>query len=263
MTFLNQSEDLSDKLRVKGYPKHNIRQAKKQALHTQRESLLETNAKPAATNLACVTTFTPISNQIKKIIKKQWNILNSNTLNLERPLFSFKQICNLRQLLVHTRPQQKQLTPPPPRTVTGLPPIAGNFPCGKCSVCKFTKSTKTINLPNGKIWTQSLHTNCNTSMCIYLISCPCRKYYVGMTTRPVKTRIMKHRSTIRCGRTATKLTNHFLEYKHHEDQIEWTILETVQNECQLFQKEQRWVFSLNMANTRLNENIPWSSLLQK
>ena len=160
-------------------------------------------------NLTCVTTFSPISNKVKKTIFKRWSILNSNTLTIPRPLFSFKKTQSIRDLVIHTRPLQRHTSNTQQLLST---PDTGHYPCGTSTVCKFTKSTKTLSLPDGTTQTQWTHTNCNTAMCVYLISCPCDKYYVGMTSRPVKIRIGEHRSTIRCGRSSTKLTNHYLEF---------------------------------------------------
>ena len=144
-----------------------------------------------------------------------------------------------------------------------LPPVTGHYPCGSCSVCKITKPTKTLALPDGRTWSQRTHTNFNTAMCIYLISCPCNKFYVGMTSRPIKIRIGEHRSTIRCGRSSTKLTNHYIELQHRPDDMYWTVLETVNKVSFLFLKAQRWVFSLGTANSGLTDAIPWSSLHQR
>ena len=83
-----------------------------------------------------------------------------------------------------------------------------------------------------------------------------------MTTRAVKLRIMEHRSTIRCGRSATRLTNHYLDKKHTADQLEWTILEPVAKTL-LFEREQRWVFRLKTALDGLNDSIPWSQFNNK
>ena len=255
--YQTQSEDLMKKLKIKGYPSRMVKQAQKRALSTPREVLLETKTQTTKENLTCVTTFSPISNQVRKIILKRWNILNSNTLKIPRPLFSFKKTQSIRDLLIHTRPMTQKTSE---NTTISLPPVTGHFPCGSCSVCKFTKPTKTLQLPDGTTWVQKTHTNCNTAMCVYMISCPCNKYYVGMTSRQIKTRIGEHRSTIRRGRSSTRLTNHYIELHHSPDDLSWTVLETVNKESLLFVKEQRWVFRLGTSTSGLNDAIPWSTL---
>ena len=252
-----QSTGLSTKLEERGYPRHIVREARKRASNTPREVLLTANTRDTKSPLTCVTSFTPISNQIRGIIQKRWNILNSVSLKLELPLFSFKRTQNCRDILVHTRPRKIQSTR---SASTFLPTVTGHYPCTKCAACKLTKSSKFIDLPDGTRWRQTTHTNCNTSMCIYLITCPCGLLYVGMTTRQVKIRILEHRSTIRCGRVTTKMTQHFADMKHPPDVFSWTVLETQGTQKRLFEREQRWVFRLNTSISGLNDAIPWSSI---
>ena len=95
-----------------------------------------------------------------------------------------------------------------------------------------------------------------------MITCPCGLRYVGMTGRQVKIRIGEHKSTIRCKRTSTRLTKHFLEANHMANELKWVVIEQVATDRQgvdriLFEKEQRWVHRLGTSSGGLNDEIPW------
>lgn len=253
--FDRQAHQLEKDLRDRQYPPSVVQKARKRPRNTNREALLEPKEREDTNTLTCVTTFTPASNNIKKIINRNWRIINSDGLNLEKPHFAFKRTANIRDGLVHTRPRSKEESNRPP--IWNLPPVTGHHPCGNCTVCPMTTHTKSLNI-SGFLWEQRSHTNCNTKNCVYLITCPCNIHYVGMTTRAVKVRIGEHRSTIRRGKTATKLTNHFLSEGHNCDQMRWTILEAKKcwNSRTIFNREQHWVFRLNTHVQGLNEDIP-------
>ncbi|KAJ1145855.1 hypothetical protein NDU88_012138 [Pleurodeles waltl] len=102
--FHTQANMLCHKLSERNYPARNIRQAKKRASNIPRESLLIDNIRTPQSRLNCVTTFTPLSNRIKNVVRKFWPILTSAGETLEYPLFAFKRTHNIKDLVVHTRP---------------------------------------------------------------------------------------------------------------------------------------------------------------
>ncbi|KAJ1109637.1 hypothetical protein NDU88_006997 [Pleurodeles waltl] len=102
--FRIQDNALCRKLGERNYPERNIRQAKKRASNIPRETLLTTNTRTQQSRLTCVTTFTPLSNRIKGIVRRLWPILTSAGETLECPLFAFKRTHNIKDLVVHTRP---------------------------------------------------------------------------------------------------------------------------------------------------------------
>ena len=74
--YREESTHLQSKLKNKGYPKKMIKTSMKRALNANREALLDTTVRTTSEALTCVTTFTPISNTLQKIIRKRWHILN-------------------------------------------------------------------------------------------------------------------------------------------------------------------------------------------
>ena len=83
-----------------------------------------------------------------------------------------------------------------------------------------------------------------------------------MTCRQIKIRIGEHKSTIRCKRTSTRLTKHFIQLNHTADELQWVVIEQVGTDKSyvdgiLFEKEQRWVHRLGTHREGLNDDIPW------
>ena len=215
----------------------------------------------------CVTTYGPYSNDMKKIIHKKWNILTSNTLSFERPLFSFKKGKSIKDVLVHsgTKPRMAIRPSRDIRSMLNLAPIKGHFPCGHCSVCILTERTKEVNLGLFSPWVLQSHTNCDSTHVIYMFQCPCQLMYIGMTTRKIKIRLNEHRSTFRCKKSNTKLTRHYLEMGHTENDMRWVVIDKLNGSTpniseKLFRFEQRWVYRLRTHTHGLNEEIQWGQI---
>ena len=156
---------------------------------------------------------------------------------------------------MHTRPSHEAAVP---RTLWDLPPVKGHFPCGNCAACPFTTKSQVLQLGLKNPWVQRSFTNCNSMRVIYLITCPCGLRYVGMTERKVKIRILEHRSNIRCQRKTTKMSTHFVTARHSPDDLQWTVLEQINRNSPLYEKEQRWVHRLRTSLCGLNEEIQWN-----
>ena len=259
-----QSLALSDKLLTRGYPQRIIDGAYKRARNNNRESLLEKSTKTTNSNrLVCVTTYSPISNQLKKIINKNWRILNTGKLNLEKPIFANKRGLNLKDRLVHTRPRSP--TTLPTTTLWGLPRVVGHHPCGRCSVCHLTTTTKELDLGLQNSWHLRKFTNCDSTRVVYMITCPCGLKYIGMTSRKIKVRICEHRSNLRCKKNMTKMLNHFLTFEHSVNELRWVVLEQLDasgHDGLLYEKEQRWVYKLQTHKTGLNDDIQFLHFLK-
>lgn len=243
-----------------------VHKAQKRARNQNREALLEPTVKQETTiPLTCVTTYNSISTKVAKIIQANWRILTSGKLQWEKPLFSYKRSQNLQDSLVSTRPRQNPTREATVLNSWGMPNITGHYACGNCSVCHLTKTTKNLNLEQGKIWHIRKHTNCNSANVIYMITGPCGLRYIGMTSRKVKTRICEHRSNIRCKRNTTKLTDHFLTTGHTTNDMTWVVIEQLESnrhnlQNALFEKEQSWVYRLWTHVSGLNDDVPWNSI---
>lgn len=87
-----------------------------------------------------------------------------------------------------------------------------------------------------------------------------------MTTRKVKTRMLEHKSTIRCGKQINRLTTHFLEAGHDATDFRWVVLDKhtlthpTTNMTEFLFRKERWVFRLHTDTNGLNDEILWFSL---
>ncbi|CAJ0945056.1 unnamed protein product, partial [Ranitomeya imitator] len=80
---------------------------------------------------------------------------------------------------------------------------------------------------NGKQYNIKGYFTCDTSFVVYLIKCPCGLCYIGETTQPIKDRISKHKSTIRCKNTLLPIPHHFAAQGHTVAQLKFQVLEQV------------------------------------
>ncbi|KAJ1098507.1 hypothetical protein NDU88_003617 [Pleurodeles waltl] len=79
--YRKHADKLATKLQAKDYPTHLVNRARKRARNNNRDQLLQPRAvKPDLEKIVCVTTFSPLSNRIQKIIKDDWKILTSGGL---------------------------------------------------------------------------------------------------------------------------------------------------------------------------------------
>ncbi|KAJ1150516.1 hypothetical protein NDU88_003307 [Pleurodeles waltl] len=75
--YRKHADKLATKLQTKNYPTHLVNKVRKRACNN-RDQLLQPRAdKPDLEKIVCVTTFSPLSNKIQKIIKDDWKILTS------------------------------------------------------------------------------------------------------------------------------------------------------------------------------------------
>lgn len=142
--FKRQSEDLTTKLKNRDYSANILTKSYKRAHNQPCAALLEAKSNPKKPiPLTCVTTYSAVSNSVKKVINKHWRILTSNTRNWDKLLFSFKKGHSLKDSLVHTRPRLQPTQSIPSITrAWGLPEVTGHYPCSNCSVCHLTSHTK-------------------------------------------------------------------------------------------------------------------------
>lgn len=61
-------------------------------------------------------------------------------------------------------------------------PTNGTFPCGACAYCVNLDTRSSVPLPDGTTWTSQHYVDCTTRGIVYLLSCPCGAFYVGITT---------------------------------------------------------------------------------
>ena len=167
------------------------------------------------------------SPEIKKILNRHWGILQTDPLVghtlTPHPQVTFRRNTNLRDLLVHShfkKPQKKSST---------LSTLKGFFPCRACKACKGSRKISQYLLPGS---TQPMpikkYMTCNTDHVVYCITCPCKKTYIGSTTKKAKCRILEHMRAISNKDFSYPVSRHFAEnHKSDRGQLQFFCLDTV------------------------------------
>ncbi|XP_056386298.1 uncharacterized protein LOC130282273 [Hyla sarda] len=128
--FKKHARDLTERLRVRGYPRKVISKAFQKALHSERNDLLKPRIRLEDTSLRLITPYNNRWNQIRQLLYQHWTILKSdlklNSLIPSTPLLTAKRSRNLKDILTQslfTRPRGKR---------NKRQEYIGSFPCGLC-----------------------------------------------------------------------------------------------------------------------------------
>lgn len=101
---------------------------------------------------------------------------------------------------------------------------------------------------------------CSSDHVIYVLQCPCKYLYVGETTMQCRTRINKHKSTIRTRRGDLPVAKHFMDLGHELKELKFWIVDHIlksrrggDRQIQMKRRELKWIFCLNtLAPNGLN-----------
>ncbi|CAJ0965652.1 unnamed protein product, partial [Ranitomeya imitator] len=89
-------------------------------------------------------------------------------------------------------------------------------PCLNCNQCNNVIRGDSFCHPHsGKKHKIKCFSTCDTTFVVYSIKCPCGLLYIGETTQPIKDRISKHKSIIRCKNMLLPLPFHFISKGHN------------------------------------------------
>ncbi|XP_029427730.1 uncharacterized protein LOC115073442 [Rhinatrema bivittatum] len=200
--FKIQATQLKERFLARGYSKSVIKKAYKRALYANRDNLLIYSPKESPTRPICTIPFSSRVNQIKEAVCTHWHVLSSLPCFRDKPIFAIKKRHSLHDKL-KGHPVVDALNSP-----------HGQVPCGSCSVCSLTLQCQSFDHPHLKYPYRIPQVyDCNTSGVIYAIVCPCNLIYIGQTVRPIRYRIIEHRSRIKSVREHAPLVNHWVEKK--------------------------------------------------
>ncbi|XP_041424947.1 uncharacterized protein LOC121395456 isoform X1 [Xenopus laevis] len=270
--FKEQAVLLKNRLKQRGYSGKLIKRAYHRALGTEREQLLHPKTRSQQDNtVRFITTYNSNSKKINQIINKHWSVLKEDTV-LDTVLQDTVSVCyrrspNLKDLLSRSHFQ----TPSRPNIIKGC------FPCRNCNMCdhmiKSTKFSDRFNINH----TIKDYINCRTKGVIYVLECPCKKQYVGMTTQMLKLRIQQHCSSIRnadkigkSDKILSTVASHFKQYHNmNPSNVKFWAIEQIQLgirggdlEQELLKRETHWIFKLNSVSPNgINENILFNAFL--
>lgn len=184
--FLKQSEIMRTHFLKRGFNNDSINAATKEVKEIPRDTLLEYKEKRKNSRIPFVLQYHPRMRGVSHVLKKHFSILTSSErlkkAFLEPPMVAFRRLPSLRDILVHTGTNRKEIT-------------ESNSRCKdkRCKTCPnlMEAGTCTINGRNHK----TLHGgSCNTTNLIYGLRCKqCDTWYVGETGNRLRDRINGHR----------------------------------------------------------------------
>ena len=257
-----QAREMSDRFQKRGYKEEWIKTATSRFSGiTQTECLSNKRPKQTEHRVCCAIEYSPVSKDIEKTINKYWYIIDTDPF-LKKclpnpPRVVHKRAPNLRNMLVRA-----DLPPPAPsHFLSDIPP--GNYPCGRCQQCNFTRKSNSFNHPHtGKKYKIRGIITCSTANVVYMLKCPCGLSYIGKTSRALKTRIAEHRSTIRNNVITSPVAVHFNKAGHNVSTLRYTGIELVQSPRRggdvnnmLLKRELFWIHTLQtLAPKGLNED---------
>ena len=253
---------LTQSLLRRGYTLRTLQAAKRRAELKDRKDLLsvKTSGKSKEDRIYTALQFTPYTSNIKKLVYKHWHLLSNIPGCQNPPMFGLNKTKSLRNYLV----KSDLLTYPEETT-------KGHYKCGSCGVCKYALQVKEfVDVQSGFKFQIEHFSNCNTKNSVYAWMCPCKKIYIGKSTRPIKLRINEHRSRIRNKVLEAPLVEHYIRQKHTEDDfvffIIWKPKIDLYNrrniEKLLLQQEARYIHLFEtMSPKGLNEHQEYISFL--
>ena len=253
--YLKQSTVLKERFKQRGYRDVWIEEAASRFDNTsQEECLSKRGRRDMEPKLTCCIQYSPQGRDIELAIKKYWHIVASDP-HLQKcgfdtpPMLTYKRPPNLRNMLVRSDiPPQ----PAPTHFLSQIP--SGNYKCGNCQQCVFTRKSHTFKHPqSGKTYYVKGIISCKTEGIIYMIRCErCNMAYIGKSTRALKTRITEHRSAIRRKDPSSPVAVHFASPGHDESSFSYMGIEAVKRPRRggdldnlLLKRELFWLFTLN------------------
>ncbi|KAL2087323.1 hypothetical protein ACEWY4_018382 [Coilia grayii] len=267
-TFESHAKDLCEGFKERGYGEKLLNAHLNKVRQINRSDLLTPKPNKDQVRLAMVSTYSPISTSVKRIVNKHWHILKTDphiaNVFTHSPRHFYKRTSNLRDLLV-----KSDISGSRPTHFLSRPP-SGNFPCHNCVHCYAMVKGNMFTHPNtGREYAVKGRITCNTTHVIYILKCPCNLYYVGKTKRFLKTRICEHKSSTRNHDEKSSVARHFNRQNHSTKDLKYMGIEAVQaprrggdRDNLLLKREAFWIYTLDTLIPKgMNEEIVLSCFL--
>ncbi|XP_077124264.1 uncharacterized protein LOC143781516 [Ranitomeya variabilis] len=243
-------DEMYNKFSERGYPPGVLHDALRPSTSSKQ---------PVTNRLPFVHTYHPYVHILHHSIRKHWKLLQEAYPDIpefrNHFLPCYKRARNIRDTLVKAdigsgsrSSTQRFLSQP--RT--------GTYPCLHCNQCgNVLKGDHFYHPHSGKRYQIKDYSTCDTSFVVYSIKCPCGLLYIGETSQPIRDRISKHKSTIRCKNTLLPLPHHFINAGHSIPQLKFQVIEHVPvprrggNRIQtLKRREAFWIHELDTMTPR-------------
>ncbi|CAJ0968452.1 unnamed protein product, partial [Ranitomeya imitator] len=211
---------MTDKFLTRGYPPALLKESRAPPSRAQRN-----NTK----RIPFVHTFHPFTYIIHKAIRRNWSLLSAahpDVSGFRQPFLPcFKRAPNIKDNLEKADngpklPREKQCFLHRPKM--------GTFQCLHCAQCNNVLKGKKLIYPlSGKGFKVQGFFTCDSSFVVYIIKFPCGMLYMGETSQPIRDRISKHKSTIRCKNLLLPIPNYFITKGYNISQLRYQIIEHV------------------------------------
>ena len=221
----------------RGYPFKSLKAHYKRARGFTQDQLLESTFKKTVDTPVMVTQFNPANPDIKKMVRKHWNIISNceelNNIFKSPPLIGFRKLPNLREILTSAKiryPNQAE------KVQNQLPQVCTRL--GKCTYCPKIKKVDTFTSFHTKKTYQCKNLpikprlTCELSNLIYMITCKqCGMQYIGETKRPFRQRMYEHTSSVKHPKEDkyTPVSRHFTQQNHSVKDMEFSIIHWLGN----------------------------------
>lgn len=250
--FDKNAQDMIQTFKKRGYKHKTLDKAYSRVKEISREQLLvqKQRQQQVPNQVYFVTQYSSQANKIKQIIKKNWDIIKSDTILRdalpEVPTITFKRAPTLKDSLVKSYM-------PPVQNKTWLGTKRGNYKCGNCNHCNNMVKTNTfIDVTSNREYSIYSFINCNTSFVVYRLECPCGCFYIGRTKRKLKERLAEHKYAIRTSNHQYPMALHYKEANHgSSDTLKIFGIEHVKLSPRggdrlkkLLQRESFWIYTL-------------------
>ncbi|XP_069831781.1 uncharacterized protein [Dendropsophus ebraccatus] len=272
--FQRQANELKSRLLSRGYPQSVIDKAYTRVSAIDRASLhhsrhkSNTNSPNASDDkrFSFILQNTQMNNTICNIIKKHWFLLQQDpdiaAVAHRQPLITFRKNATIGDSLNRSTPK---------RNLNWLQQSRpeGNKRCGSCSYCSQMYNTSFLNLAGQDCFVRDLIT-CRTTHVIYAILCPCHRFYIGKTKRPLWTRFKEHLYSVRTGKGVPRLIEHVRTvHQSNTKLLQFFGLERVNHTTDgsdrlklLLKRETQWILKLDATGPcGLNERNDMNTLL--
>ncbi|CAH2327957.1 Hypothetical predicted protein, partial [Pelobates cultripes] len=272
--FKIKARALQHQFKQKGYPNRCLKYAYKRALCEERWELLKDKSIPKLTQeiIRCIGNFDAGWNQIMDILDRFWPLLHQD-IHLKKVITPRASVTarrgrNIKDILV---PSHLKSTPQKNTWLKST--VLGTYQCGKCKACKFIRrpSKKFQDSLGQQEFLVKNFFNCQTMGIVYLLSCSCKKLYVGKTSRKFKLRIGEHVNSVNPKRLVDTPVSKHLKLHHggSAEGIRFCGIEKVilgprggDLDKRLLQRESFWIYKLKTLSPLVLAHR-WATQLDK
>ncbi|KAM4034645.1 LOW QUALITY PROTEIN: uncharacterized protein ACNLHF_021310 [Anomaloglossus baeobatrachus] len=192
--FEKEAVELQRRFVQRGYKQDCIQKGYNRARCSKRSDLLIPKKKSNDQEIVrLITNYHGRWNDMMKVFQKYWPILQQDQ-DIRKFISDVPTVTARRTKTIGDSIVRSHYVPSKPGFLfQSSGPKWGSWTCGGCSVCHVILKTKTFwNAAKTREFQIVHHINCKTEAVIYLATCPCGLFYVGMTSRELKVRIQEH-----------------------------------------------------------------------